>query len=136
LDKEDNCPDVPGPKSNKGCPDILDRASKVLFETGKAVIKPQSYPLLDELAALLKKYTDSRITLEGHTDSEGADEDNMILSKNRAKAVGDYLIKKGIDESRITNDGFGETRPIDTNDTPAGKQKNRRVDMRLTNKKE
>jgi len=127
---------VPGPKENKGCPEILDRASKVLFETGKAVIKSESYSLLDELATMLKKYPDTRINLEGHTDNEGDDAANLTLSKNRAKAVAEYLVDKGIPLSRVSSDGFGESRPIVANDTPANKAKNRRVDMRLTNKKD
>jgi outer membrane protein OmpA-like peptidoglycan-associated protein len=126
---------VPGPKENKGCPEILDRASKVLFETGKAIIKSESYSLLDELAAMLKKYPDTRIILEGHTDSEGDDAANMKLSKDRAKAVAEYLIDKLIEANRVSSDGFGETKPIADNKTAEGRQKNRRVDMRLTNKK-
>ena len=135
-DNVDKCPSVPGPKENKGCPEILDRASKVLFETGKAVIKSESYSLLDELATMLKKYPDTRINLEGHTDNEGDDAANLTLSKNRAKAVAEYLVDKGIPLSRVSSDGFGESRPIVANDTPANKAKNRRVDMRLTNKKD
>ncbi len=135
-DSTDKCPTVPGPKQNKGCPEILDRASKVLFETGKAIIKSESYSLLDELSAMLKKYPDTRIVLEGHTDSEGDDAANLTLSKNRAKAVADYLKDKGIDATRVSSDGFGETKPIADNKTPDGRQKNRRVDMRLTNKKD
>lgn len=135
-DDKDKCPSVPGPKENKGCPEILDRASKVLFETGKAIIKPESYSLLDELATMLKKYPDTRIILEGHTDSEGDDAANMKLSKDRAKAVAEYLIDKFIDANRVSSDGFGETKPIADNKTAEGRQKNRRVDMRLTNKKD
>jgi outer membrane protein OmpA-like peptidoglycan-associated protein len=135
-DDKDKCPTVPGPKQNQGCPEILDKASKVLFETGKAIIKTESYSLLDELATMLKKYDDTRIILEGHTDSEGDDAANMKLSKDRAKAVADYLVEKGIDKGRVFSDGFGETKPIADNKTPEGRQKNRRVDMRLTNKKE
>jgi outer membrane protein OmpA-like peptidoglycan-associated protein len=135
TDKEDDCPDVPGPKENKGCPRILEKASKVQFEVNKAIILPVSYPILDELVKLLKEYPDANISLAGHTDSDGSDEDNLQLSKDRAKAVGDYLIDKGISADRITSTGFGESKPIDTNATPQGKAKNRRVEMKLSNKK-
>ncbi|HAS39733.1 MAG TPA: hypothetical protein DCS93_04610 [Microscillaceae bacterium] len=132
-DKVDNCPDVPGVKDNRGCPEILERASKVLFAPGKAIINPVSYGVLNELAALLKKYSNTKIYLEGHTDNQGDDASNLKLSKDRAKAVADYLIKKGIAKIRIESTGYGETKPIADNNTPAGRKKNRRVDMRLTN---
>ncbi|MDX2306039.1 MAG: OmpA family protein [Microscillaceae bacterium] len=136
LDGQDDCPDVPGPVANKGCPDILNKASRVLFETGKDLIKPESFPLLDELVALLKEYDDSYIYLEGHTDNEGTDEDNMTLSQNRAKSVKEYLVNKGIAETRVYTNGHGESRPIADNATAAGKTKNRRVEMKLSNQKE
>lgn len=136
LDQDDDCPDVPGDPTNKGCPKILEKASRVLFEVNKAIIKPVSFPILDELVDLLKEYPDSYITLAGHTDSEGSDEDNLQLSKDRAKAVEDYLIEKGIAAERITSTGFGETKPIASNATPDGRQRNRRVEMRLSNQKE
>ena len=132
-DKIDNCPDVPGIKDNRGCPEVLNRASKVLFAPGKALIKPVSFAVLDELAALLKKYATTKIYLEGHTDDQGDDDTNLKLSKERAKAVADYLIKKGIAKLRIESTGFGESKPIADNKTAAGRKKNRRVDMRLTN---
>lgn len=135
VDNIDECPDVPGPADNKGCPKILERASKVLFETGKSIIKPLSYPLLNELVSLLKEYPDANIDLAGHTDSEGDDEANLQLSKDRAAAVRQYLIDKGIAADRVTSTGYGETKPIATNDTADGKSKNRRVEMKLSNKK-
>ncbi|MCS6822179.1 MAG: OmpA family protein [Microscillaceae bacterium] len=139
FDKDDLCPETPGPRTNRGCPEvikqeekvILEKASRVLFETAKAEIKPVSFPILDELVALLKKYPNSYINLEGHTDSEGEEEANMILSNNRANAVRQYLINKGIEPHRIEAKGFGETRPIDTNATPEGRQRNRRVEMNI-----
>lgn len=132
-DKIDNCPDVPGVKDNRGCPEVLERASKVLFAPGKAIIQPISFSVLDELAALLKKYSSTKIYLEGHTDDQGEEEANLKLSKDRAKAVADYLVKKGIAKSRIESTGFGESKPIADNKIAAGRKKNRRVDMRLTN---
>lgn len=132
-DKIDNCPDVPGVKDNRGCPEVLERASKVLFAPGKAIINPVSFPVLNELTDLLKKYASTKIYLAGHTDDQGDDAANLKLSKDRAKAVAEYLIKKGIAKSRIESTGFGETKPIADNKTAAGRKKNRRVDMKLTN---
>ena len=137
YDEDDLCPDKPGPKKNKGCPeilqqqevDILKKASKVLFAFSKADIKPVSFPILDEVVVLLKKYPKSNIHLEGHTDSVGKDENNLTLSQNRAASVRLYFINKGIAAKRITSEGYGESRPIDTNDTAKGRQNNRRVDM-------
>ncbi len=137
YDEDDLCPDKPGPKKNKGCPeilqqqevDVLKKASKVLFAFSKADIKPISFPILDEVVALLRKYPKSNIHLEGHTDSVGKDENNLNLSKNRAASVRAYFISKGIPAKRITSEGYGEARPIDTNDTAKGRQNNRRVDM-------
>ena len=137
YDEDDLCPDKPGPKKNKGCPeilqqqevDILRKASKVLFAFSKADIKPVSFPILNEVVALLKKYPKSNIHLEGHTDNVGKDENNLRLSTNRAASVRKYFIGKGIAAKRITSEGYGESRPIDTNDTAKGRQNNRRVDM-------
>lgn len=137
IDEDDLCPDKPGPKKNKGCPEILKKeeeeilkkASKVLFAFSKAEIKPVSFPILDEVVRLLKKYPKSNIHLEGHTDNVGKDQSNLILSKNRAASVRQYFINKGVNENRISSVGYGEQRPIDTNTTAKGRQNNRRVDM-------
>lgn len=84
---------------------------------------------LDKMADILQKYEDTEIRIEGHTDSKGTDSYNMTLSKNRAKSVSDYLASKGVARNRLQTEGYGETRPIDTNDTDAGRQKNRRVEV-------
>ncbi len=135
LDKDDDCPDVPGPKENKGCPKILEKASRVQFKVNEDIILEEWYPTLDELAALLQEYPDSYISLAGHTDSDGEAEDNLDLSKRRAAAVKQYLEEKGIAGERITSTGYGEEKPIATNATTAGKALNRRVEMKLSNKK-
>lgn len=137
IDEDDLCPDKPGPKKNKGCPEILKKeeeeilkkASKVLFAFSKANIKPVSYPILDEVVDLLRKYPKSNIHLEGHTDNVGKDENNLVLSQNRSASVRKYFMDKGVAGSRITSEGYGESRPIDTNNTAKGRQNNRRVDM-------
>ncbi|MBS1646270.1 MAG: OmpA family protein [Bacteroidetes bacterium] len=143
LDKDDDCPTVPGIASLRGCPPavvvkpaeqkILEKAFKSLqFATGSDVIKAVSYPSLNELAGLMKKHEgDWTLKLSGHTDNQGTPESNMILSEKRTKAVEKYLMKKGVKDDKITTEWFGQTQPIDSNDTPQGRQKNRRVEMKV-----
>ena len=145
IDRDDLCPTVPGPKSNKGCPElvtddqkrIIEQASKVLFESGKADLRPESLMILDQLAQVIfdvtKKHGKIKVRLEGHTDADGSDENNLELSRNRAKTVLEYLVGKGIDIFSISSTGYGEERPISDNFSPEGKQKNRRVDIAITN---
>ncbi|MFN4234723.1 MAG: DUF5723 family protein [Bacteroidia bacterium] len=117
-------------KLNKEEEEILKKAFDNLeFETGKAIIRQSSYASLDELAELMKKKPSWRLKISGHTDNQGKPASNMLLSKNRANAVKDYLVKKGIDANRFKVEWFGQTRPIADNKTPEGRQKNRRVEM-------
>jgi OOP family OmpA-OmpF porin len=102
------------------------------FETGKDVILASSYPSLDELAEYLKKYTSSKLTIEGHTDNQGSAPFNKTLSEKRANAVKNYLTSKGIEESRITTVGYGIEKPIADNTTEEGRAKNRRVEFKIT----
>ena len=136
----DKCPTVPGKVSNFGCPlqptraqlaTISDGIKNLQFETGKAVIKPSSFPALDALAQMLAENSSFSFLIEGHTDNVGNSRDNMILSQQRADAVKSYLVSKGVEESHITTKGYGDTRPVVSNDTAAGKAKNRRVDMSI-----
>lgn len=91
---------------------------------------------LDDLAKTLNKYEDTDILIEGHTDSSGEDAYNMTLSEKRADAVKDYLKSKGIKAGRIDTEGYGETQPLQTNDTEAGRAVNRRVEVAIVaNKK-
>jgi outer membrane protein OmpA-like peptidoglycan-associated protein len=102
----------------------------ILFDVNSATIKPESYGTLKEMAAVLKEYTDLKVRIVGHTDSDGKEDDNLDLSKRRAASVKESLAKEfGIDESRMQTDGKGESEPIDKNDTPAGKANNRRVEF-------
>ena len=145
IDKDDLCPDVKGSKENKGCPDIVTKeqkeiiakATKVLFEVAKADLRPQSFPILNQLVEVIKdlnkKFGKVNIRLEGHTDSDGTNQDNLILSRNRARSVKEYLVSKGIDGNTISTAGFGEEKPITTNSNPQGKQQNRRVEIAITN---
>ncbi|HTF05835.1 MAG TPA: DUF5723 family protein [Bacteroidia bacterium] len=110
--------------------EILKKAFDNLeFESGKDIIKPESFASLDELAELMKKKPEWKLRITGHTDNVGKAPANMKLSEKRAKAVKAYLVKKGIDEKRLITEWFGQTRPIAPNTTPEGRQKNRRVEM-------
>lgn len=139
LDKDDDCPATAGPASNKGCPVIEKEVEEILkmafdnleFETGKDIIKEASLPSLTELAGVLKKKPTWGLQISGHTDNVGDDQKNMILSKKRAEAVKNFMISQGIDTARLNVLYFGETMPIATNDTPEGRQKNRRVEMKI-----
>ncbi len=102
----------------------------IYFDSGKDVVKPESYASAKEIAAVLTENPDVRIKIVGHTDSDGQDALNMDLSKRRAANVKEYLTKEfSIDGSRIETDGLGETKPISDNNTPEGKAKNRRVEF-------
>jgi OmpA-OmpF porin, OOP family len=102
----------------------------ILFDVNSANIKPESYGTLKEMANILKEYSDLKVKIVGHTDTDGKDADNLELSKRRAASVKMSLAKDfGIDESRMETDGKGESEPIDKNDTPAGKANNRRVEF-------
>ncbi len=148
-DKDDNCPKEKGPKENNGCPivekiTVIDtvkvkqiekrlelQAEYIEFETGKYIIKPISYPKLDNIVSIMNEYPNSKFRIEGNTDNVGSDASNQILSENRAYAVRQYFIDKGIDASRLTAVGYGESRPRDTNATPEGRARNRRVEIHL-----
>lgn len=146
VDREDDCPTTPGLKELKGCPPapvlkaeeqkILEKAFASLeFATGKDIIKKISYPSLNELAGLMKQHNDWTLKLSGHTDNQGDAAKNMILSEKRAKAVKKYLMTKGVKADRIITEWFGQTVPIADNATEAGRQKNRRVEMKVEYKK-
>jgi outer membrane protein OmpA-like peptidoglycan-associated protein len=101
--------------------------SDVLFDTGSSLIKAGGYDEIARIADILNRYPQTRVTVEGHTDSTDSDSSNMRLSEERARAVGEALIARGIDPGRITTVGLGKSRPIASNATEAGKQLNRRV---------
>lgn len=110
--------------------EVLNTAfSNLEFETGKDIIKESSLPSLTELAVLLDKKPNWGLKIEGHTDNVGKPAKNLLLSKKRAESVRNYLKEKGIDASRFDVKWFGHTKPIDSNKTPEGRQKNRRVEM-------
>jgi outer membrane protein OmpA-like peptidoglycan-associated protein/Tfp pilus assembly protein PilF len=101
----------------------------VFFDTDKADLRSESFPELNKLKQLLVENPTMRIQLRGHTDSQGSDTHNLDLSDRRAKAVVAYLIKNGIADSRLEAKGYGETMPIASNDTPEGRQSNRRTEF-------
>jgi len=108
----------------------IDFKDKIFFETGKAIIKPESFPLLNEISAIVLDRKDILLVrIEGHTDNRGSDVDNLKLSDDRAKAVKEYLIGKGIDAARLNSIGYGETKPVDKANNAAAWDKNRRVEF-------
>jgi outer membrane protein OmpA-like peptidoglycan-associated protein len=148
-DARDKCPDEPENINeyldDDGCPDIkpenvrvtadrIEILEKVLFQTGRAVILPTSYGILDSVAQVLRDYPSIKVRIEGHTDNQGSDSLNKKLSDQRAKSVEKYLVDKGIATSRMTTEGVGEERPIDTNRTTEGRAANRRVEFHITDK--
>ena len=136
-DYQDRCPDRAGPASNKGCPEIKAEARKVLneatksiqFDFNKSTLKPSSFPKLQEMVKILNDYPDYSLSIAGHTDSKGEDNYNLRLSYERAAAARTYMLSRGIPAERIEARGYGETKPIATNDTEAGRALNRRVDF-------
>lgn len=104
--------------------------NNLFFETAKYDIQSESYPELDRLAQWVQQYK-LKINILGHTDNVGADQSNQTLSDNRAKAVRDYLIKKGCPADHISAQGFGESQPVNTNDTEEGRAQNRRVEIKV-----
>ncbi len=139
-DEEDRCVTIPGPKENFGCPIIpeeirkrVDLAAKnILFVTGSAKLQTKSYKGLNDVVKIMQENAGMSLQIDGHTDWVGTEEYNQRLSDDRAASVRAYIISKGIDESRITSAGHGETMPIATNNTAAGRQQNRRVEMKLS----
>ena len=108
---------------------ILD---KVFFRTGKATILKKSYSLLNAVAQTLQDNPQIKLVeVQGHTDSDGKDDYNLDLSNRRAASVMNYLTAYGVDKARLQSKGYGETTPIETNDTDAGKAKNRRVEFKI-----
>jgi len=103
----------------------------VHFDFGKASLRPDSYSELQELADYLQRHTEIKVEIAGHTDNVGNDADNLKLSQQRANAIRDYLVKKGINTNRVTPKGYGATQPIAGNETDEGRQLNRRTEVRI-----
>ena len=139
LDKDDECPEVAGPTSNKGCPEVTEEVQKtlneyaktILFDTGKATIKPQSAAVLEQIVNVLNQYPNAKFTVEGHTDSTGNKDKNLRLSQERADSVVLYLVQRGVSDSRLSAKGYGVERPIASNKNAKGRALNRRVEINL-----
>ncbi len=137
ADYLDKCPNVKGVPANNGCPEVKAEAKKafqralhgIQFATGKSTIKTASYSTLDAVVKVLKDNPDYKIDINGHTDNVGKTEANMKLSQERADAVKQYLVKKGVDSGRIITAGFGDTKPVADNTTEKGRAENRRVEF-------
>jgi outer membrane protein OmpA-like peptidoglycan-associated protein len=106
-------------------------ASGLMFDSGKSDLRPEAQTNLTDLARILKKYDDTNILIEGHTDSDGSEEYNLGLSERRAKAVSGYLAIQSVVNARMSTFGYGEGQPIRDNSTPEGKQANRRVEVAI-----
>lgn len=139
IDLEDKCPKTPGVRENFGCPPIDKAEEEVIkrafdnleFNTGKSTIRSTSFASLDDLAKLLIEKPKYKLVIQGHTDNKGKRSSNITLSKNRANAVKNYLVSKGVAADRFTVEWFGPDRPVADNNTEEGRQRNRRVEMTL-----
>jgi outer membrane protein OmpA-like peptidoglycan-associated protein len=121
----------PKPKPNLSPERVFkDAYDNLQFEFNKDVIKPSSFPFLDEIVNVLRE-KEWNLKLEGHTDNKGSADYNLKLSKARANSVKKYLEDKGIKPTRIEADGFGSTKPIADNSTEEGREKNRRVEFKV-----
>lgn len=139
LDKDDNCVNEAGPASNKGCPEITqvevaelqELFKTVYFETGKDVFTEETPSKLEAAAKIMVEYSTAKFSISGHADSTGSKKRNQELSERRAQKVRSFLISKGVSSSNLSAKGFGEDMPIASNNTRAGRAKNRRVEVKL-----
>ncbi len=137
ADKFDDCPSTYGLKSNNGCPEIAKEDQEILdfamravqFDSGSDNLKAESYNILDQVAQVMQNYPDFNLEVAGHTDSRGEANLNQRLSERRAKACYEYLLSRGLTQDRMTYAGYGESKPIATNDTPQGRSLNRRTEF-------
>jgi outer membrane protein OmpA-like peptidoglycan-associated protein len=137
LDRDDACPEVPGLVEANGC--MPEKAAKMFsgtfeginFASGKAIIMRNSYTNLNRAAAVLNEFPSIRLIIEGHTDNIGQPYKNQALSEDRAQAVKDYFVSKGIDAMRIETAGYGDTRPVANNRTATGRAENRRIEIKI-----
>ncbi len=137
YDDIDKCITIPGTPANKGCPELKKETKQLFqkalqgiqFETGKAIIKPVSYPILNAIVKVMQENPSYKLNIGGHTDDVGEDAMNLTLSQNRASSVANYLIAKGVSPLAVEAKGFGETMPVDTNKSVKGRTRNRRVEF-------
>jgi OmpA-OmpF porin, OOP family len=118
--------DLKGKKTDRG---VVVTLGDVLFDTGKATLKPGAYATIDRLATVLKQDASRKVMIEGNTDNVGSDEYNQALSERRAQSVQAALFERGVDASQTSTVGKGESTPVASNDSPVGRQQNRRVEL-------
>jgi outer membrane protein OmpA-like peptidoglycan-associated protein len=129
--------EAPAPKRVEVTLDKIVINEKIQFDYNKATIKPESHGLLDEIVSVVKENPHiKKISIEGHTDADGTYNYNLKLSDDRSQAVMKYLTDHGIEATRLTAKGLGESKPIASNDTDEGKEKNRRVEFMITEQEE
>lgn len=141
YDKDDKCPNRIGPPSRGGCPELkMEEAEKAIlaeamqsveFQTGSSILVGNSKATLNQIIGVLRKYPAAKMTIVGHTDNQGDVQANMELSNNRAKACYDFIASQGIPRRRLSYEGQGQSMPLYSNDTPQGRQKNRRVEFKM-----
>ncbi|MEL7251209.1 MAG: DUF6089 family protein [Bacteroidota bacterium] len=138
-DGDDACPSNPGPIENDGCPVVAEEDIETLelamrnvrFRTGSERLLTISHSVLDEVAEIMDRYPNYNLKMSGFSDNRGNDAANQALSEKRALSCYQYLLVKGISRDRMSYAGYGETNPIDSNDTPTGRARNRRVEFEL-----
>lgn len=139
ADNDDKCPDAAGIVENKGCPPVKEEVKQLFtealqgiqFESAKSVIRPVSYPILDKVVQVMNEQVAYLLEINGHTDNIGDKTFNLELSRQRAQAVKAYLESKGIQSTRLTANGFGDTQPVSDNNTSTGRALNRRVEFKV-----
>ena len=131
-DKDDKCPDVAGIAANFGCPEVkkFEYYKVVYFGTNKSVPLTKYTKDLDEVVTIMKDHSDVSVNVEGYADAQGNDAYNMKLSEKRADYVINYLVKKGVAKDRLVKKFFGEANPVGDNATAAGRDQNRRVEIK------
>ena len=137
ADKDDQCPDDKGTAANNGCPDqpndlinfINSNENRFLFSVNSSKLSADNIRILGGLKALLDKYPNTTITVEGHASSDGSTAYNQKLSEQRAQSLKSYLVSLGVDSNRVKTVGYGESKPIEDNGTMKGRISNRRAEI-------
>ena len=138
-DEDDQCPTVAGTAANHGCPEIKadikkkveTNAKEIYFSTASDKLLSTSFKSLDEVADILKEDKNLKLDISGYTDNTGDAAGNKVLSQQRAKAVYNYLVSKGVDARHLTSEGYGQEKPVADNSTEEGKAQNRRVELKI-----
>jgi outer membrane protein OmpA-like peptidoglycan-associated protein/outer membrane protein W len=133
LDKDDECPNESGSVANNGCPEVelTEYSKQINFDFDSAEFAKGTSEALDAIIVILSEYPNSQFTIDGHCDNVGSVRVNQKISDKRANAVMNYLTSNGIDSSRLTASGYGESKPLDSNSTASGRANNRRVEINL-----